>query len=385
MAHNINTYIGRRPAWHKLGQVTDKYSTTAELLADEGFRYLVFKSQLHDGLERPIDAWGTFRWNYADRDEHRRLKAALERPGLDVQSKAMIQAQMKELEAKSVFLGSVGEDYQVIQHSEGFETIDALMRTADGAHYETAGVLGKGEKVWALADLALLETRIGEDLIKNYLLFTTGHDGSAAHDYRLVSERVVCENTWAMAMSEHTRAKLSIRHTKNAVKRLVDARAALASIGDDVKRMEDRLNFLAGRRMNREAMTSILDRLFPKQKDSEGKEKESSTRRNNILGDVLKLYEVCDGNAFPEQRGTAYNLLNAITEYADHMRGGEDNRAESALFGSGEVLKSKAIEVISSVARDLEAVPDRIMVTVDGGESTGSSLLDDVLAVHANQ
>jgi hypothetical protein len=65
--HNINTYIGRQAAWHKLGTVTERYMTTDELLANKGFQYMVFKSQLHDGLGRPVDAWGTFRWNIADK------------------------------------------------------------------------------------------------------------------------------------------------------------------------------------------------------------------------------------------------------------------------------------------------------------------------------
>ena len=65
--HDINTYIGRKAAWHALGTVTNKYQTTEELLADEGFQYIVFKSQLHDGLGRPVEAWGTFRWNKRDK------------------------------------------------------------------------------------------------------------------------------------------------------------------------------------------------------------------------------------------------------------------------------------------------------------------------------
>ena len=44
--HNIRTYIGRTAAWHALGTVTGKYQTTDELLADPGFQYVVFKSQL---------------------------------------------------------------------------------------------------------------------------------------------------------------------------------------------------------------------------------------------------------------------------------------------------------------------------------------------------
>lgn len=328
MSHNINTYVGRQAAWHTLGSVTGKYQTTDELLNDPGFQYVVFKSQLRDGLGRPVDAWGTFRWDLADKLAGRKDAAR--------------------------FLGAVGKDYAVIQHDEGFKSIDAVMRTADGAHYETAGVLGNGERVWALADLGFA-AKVGDDVQNGYLLFSTGHDGSMAHSYRLVFTRVVCQNTLGTALSEKTRADLTIRHTKNAVSRLTDARAALDSMGDDVRRVEDRLNFLAGRRMNREAIGSILDRLFPKNEAAK-----NDTRRSNILADVLKTYEMNDGNAFPEQRGTAYNLLNAITNYVDHQRSSkEDGRAESAMFGSGDSLKSKAYEVIYESARSLDAVPSR--------------------------
>jgi phage/plasmid-like protein (TIGR03299 family) len=355
MAHNINTYIGRQAAWHTLGTVTGKYQTTDELLRDPGFQFIVFKSQLRDELGRPVDAYGTFRWNLTDK--------------------------LAGDKAAAQFLGTVGKDYGVIQHDEGFKSIDAVMRTADGAHYETAGVLGSGERVWALADLGFA-AKVGEDVQRGYLLFSTGHDGSLAHSYRLVFTRVVCQNTLGAALSESTKAALTIRHTKNAVSRLTDARAALDSIGDDVARVEDRLNFLAGRRMNREALTSIMDRLFPKAKAADGETKDT-TRRTNIIADVLKLYELNDGNAYREQRGTAYNLLNAITNYTDHERGSkEDGRAESAMFGSGDALKSRAFDVIYESAKSLESVPQRFMVRTGDG-STGSAVLDQLVEATA--
>ncbi len=135
MAHNINTYRGREAAWHKLGTVTGKYETTEELLRDPGFQFVVFKSQLHDGLGRPVDAWGTFRWNLADK--------------------------LAGLKEKAEFLGAVGKDYAVLQHDEGFKSIDALMNTADGAHYETAGVLGNGERVMGTSGLGVCRSRGG--------------------------------------------------------------------------------------------------------------------------------------------------------------------------------------------------------------------------------
>jgi phage/plasmid-like protein (TIGR03299 family) len=324
MAHNINTYIGRRSAWHELGTVTGKYQTTEELLADPGFRYHVFKEQLRDGYGRPVDAWATYRINHADQNDLR----------------------------KAEFLGSVGEDYAVVQHAEGFKTIDALMQTADGAHYETAGVLGNGETVWALADLGLT-VNVRGDQQDGYVLFSTGHDGSMSHSYRLTMTRVVCQNTLNVALSGKTKAKLTVRHTKNAMSKIHAMGETLQSISADMRSVEDKLKFLASRKVTKDSMVSILDRLFPKAKDDNGSDRDT-TRRTNIVSKVLELYESNDNNAFPEQRGSAYNLLNAITNFTDHERIGDNGkRAVSSMFGSGDALKSNAFGAILSEAKDL--------------------------------
>ena len=325
-----DTYIGRQTAWHGQGTVTGKYQTTAELLADKTFQFDLFKSQLHDGLGRLVDAWGIYRWNHDDKARR------------DMQA--------------TRFLSSVGKDYTIIPFAEGFKTIDALMQTANhGAHYETAGTIDHGAKLWALADLGL-RTHVGADEHKNYLLFATSYDGSMSHTYKLVDERVVCRNTFAAAMSEKTTAMMKVKATKNALNKLVKTREILESMGQDVKVMEDRLNFLATRKLTKEAYTEVVDRLFPKAKDDEGKERDT-TRRTNILNDILRIYEFNDGDTFKEQRGTSYNLLNAITNYVDHERMSDSTaRVESATFGSGDALKTKASEVIYEVSQGLSAM-----------------------------
>jgi phage/plasmid-like protein (TIGR03299 family) len=359
MPANIFAYAGRQAAWHKLGTVTGNHMTFAEV-QQHGLDYSVFKSQLRDGLSRPVSAWGTFRWNASDRTNGNKEAA--------------------------VFLGVVGEDYQVIQHADGFRTMDALVASVDGAHYETAGALGNGERVWGLADLNLAVT-VGRDEQRGYLLFCTGHDGSLSHQYRLCMTRVVCANTLSAALSERTRAKLTIRHTKNAPERLEGVQDALAGIRGDLMTVEEKLTFLATRRVTRESMEGILDRLFPKSKDDDGAEKESSTRRKNVLAEVLALYELNDGNAFPEQRGTAYALLNAVTNYTDHLRssrgGNGTGRAESAIFGSGERLKTQALDVITLSANGMPTMTTAAACTPKPAGSERGSLLDQIVAESA--
>ena len=55
------------------------------------------------------------------------------------------------------------------------------------------------------------------------------------------------------------------------------------------------------------------------------------------------------GSAMPHVKGTAYGLLNAVTEYVDHQRGGDATRLSSAWFGSGEGLKNEAFALLEKV------------------------------------
>lgn len=132
-------------------------------------------------------------------------------------------------------------------------------------------------------------------------------------------------------------------------------------------------------------MTAVMDRLFPK---PEGKD-QNTTRRENILADVLSLYESNDNNAFPSIRGTAYNLLNAVTEYTDHYRTAritdaregysvDQARAENAVVGTGERLKTQALEVI---LESTAGAPVHSVIQSRPIPGTGS-LLDAVLANH---
>lgn len=131
--------------------------------------------------------------------------------------------------------------------------------------------------------------------------------------------------------------------------------------------MQERLMWLSRKKVTKPALESVMERIFPK-KQVEGKEEgESSTRRDNVLAEILDIYDGNDGNAFPEQKGTAYNLLNAITNYTDHSRSTKgDMRAESALFGSGDKLKTNALQMILQEAEKMPDVEQRILVDWKG-------------------
>jgi phage/plasmid-like protein (TIGR03299 family) len=347
------SFAGVVAAWHQLGVTLGQHATKEEILKAAGCDYSIFKSQLRDGRGNPVPAWSTFRWNAED---------VATKDG-----------------SKAVWLGNVGEDYTILPHQIGFEMVDEIIQadTEQMAHWSTCGALGNGERVFGCANLNM-SINVGEDKHENYLLFSTGHDGSLGFSFRQTNVRVVCQNTLSMALSGKTTAMLSIRHTKNAKARIADVRATLESIRNDVQSAEERLRFLASRRMDRPTLTAVLDRLFPKtKKDMDGND-QSSTKRDNILADVLRLYESNDHGAFPEQAGTSYALLNAVTNFTDHLRSSKnDQRALSATFGSGDALKVKALEVITLASNGLAMVPSRQTFAVP---STGGTSLLDMIA-----
>ena len=52
------------------------------------------------------------------------------------------------------------------------------------------------------------------------------------------------------------------------------------------------------------------------------------------------------GADLPSAKGTAYGLLNAVTEYVDHDKRARSNdtRLDSAWFGQGAQLKQEALK-----------------------------------------
>lgn len=255
----------------------------------------------------------------------------------------------------------MGPSYTPIQNRTAFDFVDTLLEAQDGAHYESAGALGHGERIWTLARVPYDITIKGtDDKSLVYLLFTTAHDGSQAATCKLSTVRVVCMNTLNAALSG-AGAAMKVRHTKDAAVKMLQAKKAMTGVMLDAKMLEEKLNLLATRRLTKDTMLTVLDRLFPKPVILAGDDAAAAgkvaaaTRRDNVVLAVLKLFEKNDGDRIPEIRGTAYNLLNAVTEYTDHERQTriltdgqtmEQARAVNSMFGTGADFKSEALDTI---------------------------------------
>jgi phage/plasmid-like protein (TIGR03299 family) len=252
-------------------------------------------------------------------------------------------------------LGIVGKGYEPSQNRELMAWTEALLET--GAIYESAGGLGQGERIWLLARMPKADFVVGNsDQHQSYLLVTSSHDGSLATTIKQTDTRVVCQNTLTMALQDGKQA-LKIKHTKSSKDRLEQAKRMMSASIQTAASLKEKFDLLASRRITKDQLTTVLDRLFPI--DVDAASQATKTRRDNVLADVLSLFERNDGNAFPEQRGTAYALLNAVTNYVDHSRTTRiaagntqttiQSRTESSIWGSGAQMKDTALATIEQV------------------------------------
>lgn len=117
-------------------------------------------------------------------------------------------------------LGVVGKDYGVVQNTKAFEFIDFIKDVAgEEPLIETAGALGKGERIFVTARLGADCYLSPDDAVKNYVVFTNTHDGSGAVLCYFTPIRVVCANTLAMSIKGAVN-KIVFRHTSGVNKRL---------------------------------------------------------------------------------------------------------------------------------------------------------------------
>lgn len=331
----------RKAAWHELGQRVDGAVSWEQAMQLAGLNWKVAKQLNYarnpEGKVVPTRSYTIFR------------------------------------DSDNAELGTVGIDFTIRQNEDHFRFVDTLLEANGGSHYDSAGALGNGARIWCAVRVPKADITVaGTDKSECYLVFTSAHDGSMAHTAKLSTVRVVCQNTLSAALSDEG-ACFRVKHTRNAAARLDRAKDVLSGIAMDSARLADKLNLLASRRLTRESMTAILDKLFPKPKPAEGMTEVSAaseTKRDNLLADVLKLYESNDRDTFPVIRGTPYNLLNAVTEYTDHFRNARitgsraaagytevQARAENAVSGTGDKLKAQALEVILAASADAPSNP----------------------------
>lgn len=231
-------------------------------------------------------------------------------------------------------LSIVSDRYKIVQPKEILEFYRDLTEQA-GFELETAGVLKEGKKLWALARTGQSSTLKGSDTTNAYVLLATACDGSMATTAQFTSIRVVCNNTLSVALGDdrHT-VKVSHSTTFNA-KSVKHQLGISASSWDEFMYS---MKILSERKVTDKEAQRFMDRVF----NPQGHENINS----KAISQVICLFDGQGrGSRLSSAKGTAYGLLNSVTEFVDHERRSKssDHRLDSAWFGQGANIKARAL------------------------------------------
>jgi phage/plasmid-like protein (TIGR03299 family) len=244
-------------------------------------------------------------------------------------------------------LSVVSQRYQTVQPREVLEFYRDLTAVS-GYELETAGVLKGGRKFWALARTGQDTALKGNDQVNGYLLLATSCDGTLATTATPTTVRVVCNNTLTISLNGALSA-IKVPHSTR-----FDPQAVKKQLGIAVSQWDEfmyRMRALAERKVQwHEAMgffMNVLCDVAPNSKLPEVLPNERALRK------VQGLYEGQGRGATLESaQGTAWGLLNAVTEYVDHERRARSTeyRMDSAWFGQGAVIKQRALDAALQLA-----------------------------------
>ncbi|WP_322880970.1 DUF932 domain-containing protein [Pandoraea sputorum] len=237
-------------------------------------------------------------------------------------------------------LSVVSARYQVVQPAEILDFYKDLTEVG-GFELETAGVLKEGRKLWALARTGQSGTLKGRDEVKGYLLLATACDGTLATTAQFTSVRVVCNNTLAIALDNNVGA-VKVPHRSH-----FDAQAVKRQLGIAVSSWDAfmvRTKALAERKVSDSTAEAFFRRVLTYSTTSAA-DRDAIAVNERAVKAVGQLYSGAGkGATLASAVGTAWGLLNAITEHVDHHRRArsDDHRRDAAWFGAGAALKQKA-------------------------------------------
>ena len=275
MSHGITNhdqmFSVREVPWHGLGVVLDEYPTSIdEALEKAGLGWHVTHGDVLV-VKTPewTDDFGT------------------KHPAELVPAKGF-KANLREDTGE--VLGIVSDEYEVVDNVDAFRFLDALI--GSDMHFETAGSLWGGRRVWCLARLPEY-VELGGDPSATYVYVANSHDGSMAVTAAVTPIRIVCANTLGAALRQaehgvHAQRTFRFRHTGNLQAKFAEARQMLGMTIDYQQQFKVLADQLALAPISERALEhSVLRHLWV---IDEQQGKVARANRERTIGRVLDVF-----------------------------------------------------------------------------------------------
>lgn len=197
-------------------------------------------------------------------------------------------------------------------------------------------------------------------VFRPYLCAVTSLNAFIATTYKRCVTNWVCDNTMSAGLAEAGQ-EFKIRHTKNSLAKLTDARQALGvvlAVADDFSKEVGRL---CGTQISKPQWNKVLDLYKPIPKEDKAVKEDGTVIVLNKKGitQAKNVREELDHMYFNDERvrdwnGTAWGVLQTINTYATHKSGTrgtlrEERNMINMVTGKYDQLDQEVLSILNQV------------------------------------
>ena len=224
----------------------------------------------------------------------------------------------------NVCVGVTGTSYEVFQNSSLKEFVTPLVEEGI-LEIVNMGYLGVGQKVFIQAQMAEEFTIVGEQH-RGMISLLNSHDGTAALAAGVTDVRVICNNTFAMAMGDMSSR---LKHSRGLADKALQISEVINFVNERMGVFSEAAEKLATTKSNILMVDHIIEEAY-------GKPAEQVRATNNIR----QFYKKGLGT----NGETLWDAFNAVTQFTTHEAGKEaDKRFASVNFGRLAKINRKAM------------------------------------------
>lgn len=229
-------------------------------------------------------------------------------------------------------VGVVGGRYEIVQNSVITNLVSPLV--SEGLlEITNQGYLGSGSKVFIQAQMTQGYEIAGEDH-RAMLTLLNSHDGTSPLAAGVTDTRVICQNTFAMAMEDMS---TRLQHKLGVNEQALKITETLDFVNERMQRFSEAAEVLSSTKATVGVMDKIILAAYGK--------KEGDTVRNR--DQIVDRFFNGRGN----EGSTLWDAFNAITEFNTHASGKtSEARFGYANFGTGASVARRAIDAALALA-----------------------------------
>jgi phage/plasmid-like protein (TIGR03299 family) len=332
MAHLINfdekkgthSFVSHsEKAWHGLGQTVQNAMTAAEAIELANLDYEVGKTTIHAAI---AGAPAT-----EDSPEHL----------VKIEDKfATYRVDNK------VALGIVGGRYEIVQNRDAFGFFDAIIDSGE-AIFETAGALGKGERIFVTAKLPE-DMLVGGEECNKYIILTNSHDGTSSIIAGFTSVRIVCNNTLQAALKGLTN-KVLFEHRTGAKERLAEAYKVMNIGSKYMDEVSEIFNRMAKTPITDENLQNYITQVMQPEYKALKSEEENEKISTRFINQVSSIYDFALSHPTQQTnatRGTVWGAYNSISGNYNYIQKykNEEQKFTSQMFGNANTKITKGFQ-----------------------------------------